>query len=43
MSDQKHERPEERDGEYTDTEEKDVSVPEPVHGEYTDSEIPEDE
>jgi hypothetical protein len=33
----------ERDGEYTDTEEDDVNVPEPESGEYTDSEIPGDE
>ncbi|GGI37708.1 hypothetical protein GCM10010988_15320 [Cnuibacter physcomitrellae] len=41
MSDDK--RPQEREGEYTDTEAADVNVPEPEHGEYTDSEIPEDE
>jgi hypothetical protein len=43
MSDQKRERPEEREGEYTDTEASDVNTPEPHHGEYTESEIPEDE
>ncbi|MCS5717034.1 hypothetical protein N1027_02685 [Herbiconiux sp. CPCC 205763] len=40
---EKQERRGERDGEYTDTEDENVNVPEPESGEYTDSEIPEDE